>query len=604
MALNQPPPNEQRNAIIATVLIAIITLVWMWQFSPAPPEEPPTAQEEPVVDTSQAEAQEAERAAARAEEAPTAPQGLQDSLASTAEARRIVVVTDLYEAVFTTQGATLTSFRLAEYDTFDEETAVQLVDTTRQGALGLSFTTPQSRNVDSRSLAFATDFAGDTLRVTGGEEEAETASLTFEASMGSGTLQQTYTFTPGSYEIGLDVTRQNGSAFMTNAGYDVVWHGGLPFTEADPEAEATAAGAFARTGGDVVTVETTEDEPMAEQSMRGDVTWTAVKNKYFTAAVVPDDPARGAELTGERLDRDDLLWEDFSTRLQVIPQEASEHYRLYLGPMDYFELRKVGAELYDMVDYGWNFFEWMTRPLAKYIFIPLFRFLHSFVPSYGVVIILLAVIVKLAVYPLTKSSYKSMAKMRELQPRMEEIKEKHGDNPQKQQEAMLKLYKETGVNPLGGCMPMLLQYPIIIALWQFLPQSIEIRQQSFLWAHDLSVPDVILNLPFSIPLYGDYVAGFTLLMGLSMVVQMRIQSGGGAGGQQMKVLTYVFPFMIFFIFNQFAAGLSLYYLSYNVVTAIQQKYINKQIEQEGEASSNGRGSTSDARRARRKKAKT
>lgn len=163
----------------------------------------------------------------------------------------------------------------------------------------------------------------------------------------------------------------------------------------------------------------------------------------------------------------------------------------------------------------------------------------------------------------------------------------------------MKMYKETGVNPIGGCLPMLLQYPVIIALWQFLPTSIDIRQESFLWAHDLSVPDVILNLPFEIPFYGDYVAGFTLLMGLSMIVSMRLQQGGSSAGGQMKFMIYFMPLFIFVIFNQFAAGLSLYYLFYNIVTAAQQKYINDQIEKEKEAA-NGEGTKEDVRAARRR----
>jgi len=234
----------------------------------------------------------------------------------------------------------------------------------------------------------------------------------------------------------------------------------------------------------------------------------------------------------------------------------------------------------------------MTRPLAKFLFIPMLSYLGGYLP-YGIVVILMAVFVKMLVYPLTKKSYRSMAQMRELQPQMEKIKEKHGDDPQKQQEEMMNLYRETGVNPLGGCLPMILQYPIIIALYQFIPQSIQLRQQSFLWAADLSAPDKILMLPFEIPFLGDYLAGFTLLMGLSMVVTMRLQSTPGAAGGQAKLLMYGMPVFIFFIFNQFASALSLYYLFYNIVTAAQQKWINYQLEKEedvlDDAEINGKG---------------
>lgn len=249
--------------------------------------------------------------------------------------------------------------------------------------------------------------------------------------------------------------------------------------------------------------------------------------------------------------------------------------------MEFSRISAYKLDLYDMVDYGWDFFEFMTRPVAKFVFIPIFNLLDDYIPSYGVIIIILAFLIKGAVYPLTKKSYRSMAQMRELQPKLEALKEKYADNPKKQQEATMKLYRDGGVNPLGGCMPMLFQYPIIIALWQFLPQSIAIRQQGFLWAHDLSAPDVILNLPFTIPLYGNFVAGFCLLMGVSMIFQMRLQSSP-ASNAQAKMIMYLMPAMIFFIFNKWAAGLNLYYLCYNVLTAVQQKFINKSIEKEKE----------------------
>ena len=157
----------------------------------------------------------------------------------------------------------------------------------------------------------------------------------------------------------------------------------------------------------------------------------------------------------------------------------------------------------------------------------------------------------------------------------------------------MQLYRETGVNPLGGCLPMFLQYPILISLYQFIPKSIQLRQESFLWAADLSAPDKILQLPFEIPFYGDYVAGFTLLMGLAMIVTMRVQSTGGAAGGQAKIFMYAMPGVIFFIFNRFASGLSLYYLFYNIVTAAQQKWINMQLEKEKDDDGNLMNGRSD-----------
>ena len=608
-----------RNVVIATVLVAIIMFVWLWVMAPPQPVAPagdPAAQGE-LAEDSQATEQTTTGSDAFAPGFGDVPSGgglfaeeavVQDTTlvaALAGEARFITVETDLYRAVFSTKGATLTSFSLKEYKKFDQETPVQMVDTTGSGALGIAFTTPRSHLVDTRALYFDTSYEGDTLHVG-----AEPATLHFETGIQGGVLRQTYTFHPGEYEIGLRVDQENAAAFSTREGYELIWTGGIPFTENDTNEEAKAAGSYAHSGGEVESV-LLRKEDFEEQRLSGDVTWTAIKTRYFTSVMIPSSGTRGAELIGEQTGEpgSEGFRQDYAMRLLMAqPEDGPDEFRLYIGPMEFYRINDYDLGLYDMVDYGWDFFEWITRPLARLIFIPAFTFLAKFIPGYGYVIIVFAILIKLVLYPLTKTSYKSMARMRELQPKMEVIKEKYGDNPRKQQEEMMKMYKETGVNPVGGCLPMLLQYPIIIALWLFLPQSIQIRQQGFLWANDLSAPDVILNLPFTIPFYGDFVAGFTLLMGLSMIVQMRIQMTPSSN-PQMKIFTYVMPVMIFAIFNRFASGLSLYYLVYNVVTAVQQKVINRNIaaskeEEDGKPASKGRSKKQGDGRKRSRQAIT
>lgn len=562
-----------RNAVVGTILIFIILMVWMWWLTPPPPDIDPTSPDEPAIDTHGVARPQTEAQPLLQPEPEPAEELI--SAADTVDARYIVVDNELFQATFSTHGGTLRSFKLKEYQKFDQTTPVEMVDSSRTGALGLAFTTPASHVADTRNLVFETDFEADTLHVTG-----DSTRLTFTTNYGDGAIRLLYTFYPEEYEVGLQVEMDNAASFLTSDGYELTWHGGIPFTENDPEEEAQRSGSFVRSGGEVESVEL-QKTPEETRRFTGDISWVAVKNKYFASVVIPEGQTRGAELDGEVIDATGVPFEDYTARLLIAPTGDVQSFRLYIGPMEYFRLAGYRLGLYDMVDYGWNFFEWMTRPLAKYVFIPSFTFLSNFIPNYGLVIIVFAILLKLILYPLTKSSFTNMARMRELQPKMEAIKEQYGDNPQKQQEAMMKLYKETGVNPLGGCLPMLMQYPIIIALWQFLPQAIEIRQQGFLWANDLSAPDAILSLPFTIPLYGNYVGGFTLLMGLSMIIQMRIQMQPQTN-PQAKIFTYVFPVMIFAIFNRLASGLSLYYLVYNVVTAIQQKMINSRIEKDSE----------------------
>lgn len=577
-----------KNVIIATVLIALIMVVWMTMLTPDPVEVPdvtgiveePTEQIETIEPLFQIPEEIAPGQAPVFAEGDSTVMGSQEG-----EIRDIVVDSDFFTATFSTRGGTLTSMLLKKYTKFESEEAVQLVDTTKGGAIGIVFMSPSSRIYDTRSFTFKSSAPS---RLTVGDAPFE---LVFHTEVGAGAIVKRYTLTQESYEIGLSVDFESPETFLIQDRYEIVWNGGLPFTEGNHQIEIRNSGAFARSGGEVESVEL-NSKTYEERSLRGVVDWVAVKNKYFMAALLPTVEARGSELIGERFGEvdEDHVRLDFVASLQIpITDSEADHFRLYLGPMEFKKINAYGVGLYDTVDLGWDVLETLTRPLAKWIFIPTFALLSRFIPNYGLILIVFSILIKLLLYPLTKKSFRSMAKMKELQPRMEAIKEKYRDNPQKQQKATMKMYKETGVNPLGGCMPMLLQYPIIITLWMFLPQAIEIRQQGFLWATDLSAPDVILNLPFALPVYGDYVAGFTLLMGLSMIFQMKIQATPGSGAQQ-KMFMYLMPVMMLVIFNKFASGLSLYYLCYNVLTAVQQKFINHQLHKETEEAKEAKGS--------------
>jgi YidC/Oxa1 family membrane protein insertase len=614
---NQPEPEDQRNVIIATVLVAVILFGWMFWFSPqqssqqagapsdtaqttattdtaaAPADTPATAEATPDQDDpSQARAQ------ATMPEAPESDSITAAALQGTA--REIVVETDLYTAVLSSKGATLQRFTLKKFKQFNQVDPVQIVDTSAGGTLSLSFRTPSGKRVDTRSLFFNSEIEGDTIRV-----EDEPRSITFATTLGDGELRQTYTFHPDDYDLGLSIRQKNPASFITASGYELAWHGGMPYSEGGQEQELTFTGLYAWSGGEVESV-TLSDGNHGEKRLNGSIDWLAVKNKYFTAALMPDNPngVRGATLVGDKVDQasTEAAYKKLNGTLRLPRAQTTDHvdeFHLYAGPVDYYNLASYERNLYAMVDYGWDWFEWITKPLAKYLYIPMLSYLGEGMPDwmggglpYGVIVILMAVLIKTVVYPLTKSSYRSMAQMRELQPKMEEIREKYDDDQEKQQEKMMELYRETGVNPLGGCLPMFLQYPILISLYQFIPKSIQLRQKSFLWASDLSAPDKILQLPFEIPFYGDYVAGFTLLMGLAMILTMRVQSTPG-GGSQAKMLMYAMPAVIFFIFNRFASALSLYYLFYNIVTAAQQKWINMQLEKEKDEDGNLMNGQSD-----------
>ncbi|MDH7604605.1 MAG: membrane protein insertase YidC, partial [Melioribacter sp.] len=251
-----------------------------------------------------------------------------------------------------------------------------------------------------------------------------------------------------------------------------------------------------------------------------------------------------------------------------------DSFKLYLGPIDYDVLKSYGKNFEVIVDFG-SFFglKFIIRPISEYVLLPLLQFLHKFIPNYGLVIIVLSIIIKFALHPLTRQSMKSMKKMQMLQPKINEIKEKYKDDPQRIQKETMKLYSTYGINPMGGCLPMLLQMPILIALWSLFNNVIDIRQQPFvLWIDNLSAPDKIYKLPFKIPLFNiDIISGLALLLGITMFIQQK-QS---IKDPSQKALVYIMPIMFTLMFMGFPSGLNLYYFMFNLLSIVQQYYINK-----------------------------
>ncbi len=224
--------------------------------------------------------------------------------------------------------------------------------------------------------------------------------------------------------------------------------------------------------------------------------------------------------------------------------------------------------------------DFMVRPIAQYAILPFFLFLHKFISNWGIVIIIFSIVMKIVLTPFTRFQMKSMKKMGELQPKMNAIREKYKDEPQKQQQMMMKLYKEEKINPAGGCLPLLLQLPILYALFGVFSSTIELRQAYFgLWIHDLSVPDAVLQLPFKIPLFGiDYISGLAVLMGITMFIQQKMT----VKDPKQMAMVYMMPIMLTFLFTTLPAGLNLYYFMFNLLSIIEQYFVTKKGKKEGE----------------------
>ncbi len=313
------------------------------------------------------------------------------------------------------------------------------------------------------------------------------------------------------------------------------------------------------------------------QSLDSRLEWMSYVDQFFNSTLIARSGfERGGELVVQsREDEDTVHTKTMSSRLFLQVPTTSESaipLQFVFAPNHYRGLKKLDLDLEKVVPVGVSIIGWCN----KFVIIPIFNLLNRNIANYGIIILILTLIIKLAFSPLTYRSYVSMVKMRLLKPEMDAIREKHSDDQARMSQETMKLYQQSGVSPLGGCLPQLLQMPILFAMYRFFPNSIELRQESFLWAKDLSSYDSILSLPFTIPFYGDHVSLFTLLAAITSIAYARMNSQmTGAMGGQMVVMQYLFPVMMLFIFNSFSSALTYYYMLTNVITFVQQWVIQR-----------------------------
>lgn len=312
--------------------------------------------------------------------------------------------------------------------------------------------------------------------------------------------------------------------------------------------------------------------------------WVAFKQQFFSSIIVAKDNFNNASLSYNTFEPSNSNIKDFNAVLSLPYNSTTNNYnfQFYFGPNKFSTLNSYGEEygFQEIVPLGWWIIGWVNR----WIVIPTFDFLSNYITSFGIVILLLTLLIKLLIFPLTYKSYLSTAKMRLLAPEIKKINEKYPNkvDAMKKQQAVMGLYKSAGVSPMGGCLPMLIQFPFLIAMFKFFPSSIELRGQSFLWASDLSSYDSILNLPFDIPFYGDHVSLFTLLMAVSLYVSSKLNYSQQSAMQTQAMpgmkfmMLYMMPVMLLLWFNNYASGLSYYYLLSNIIT-IGQTYIFRSV---------------------------
>ncbi|MFM2132806.1 MAG: hypothetical protein RL156_87 [Bacteroidota bacterium] len=548
-----------RQSIIGFVLIAIIITVWMVYNSshtvPVPPAPAAARQTAPDAAT-----------------APPSTASLQSSAPAVASApeKLVKVETDKYTAWISSKGMTIARFELKGFQSHSN-TPVQLI---KQGehALGLTFTGNQGKPVDTRKLdATFIDLPYEPIVLTG------TAAKTLRSRMDIGngaSIERTLTFTGNVYHIdaGFTLTNMDNAMPSTQRWFDISWERGLQYQEGNSVEESNGAIAYASMNGSLEELDAPKYNEPVSSHQSGKVDFIGTKTKYFSAALL--NPNSNGEdtyyLDGVRYGApDNGVVEEYSFSLRVPYRGGvqSSQYRLYLGPLDYDIVKEYGMA--STVNFGWK---WLVRPIGEFFMLPVFTTIYKFLPNFGVAIIVFSLLMKLLLYPLSMGQIQSAQKMKVLQPEVEKLRKKFADDPTGMQQAQMKLFGEYGINPMGGCLPLLLQMPILYALYSVLTSNIHMRHAMFVqgWIPDLSVPDHILTLPFSV-LGVHALSGMALIMGITMFIQQRMT----VTDPSQQAMVYMMPVMMTMMFSNLPSGLNLYYLTFNFLGIAQQVYMTK-----------------------------
>jgi YidC/Oxa1 family membrane protein insertase len=500
--------------------------------------------------------------------------------AATGNDEFVTIENNLIKLKISSKGGRPYSVELKKYKTFDGKPLILFNgDST---IFGLDFFA-QNRNISTNDLYFKSLTQKKDIVIQEGDNPYQ---LTMRLQAGTNRyIDYNYTVKPDSYMVDFNMNFVGMNEIIaSNVNYlDLKWLIYLPQQEKGRKNESNYSAIYYKYFQDEVdNFSARSNKDVMEKNIPTGLKWVAFKDQFFSSVLIADNSFSNASIKQEALPETSKYLNIYTAELGVPYRSAprdSVNMSFYFGPNKYTILKKHGMELQELVSLG----SWIIKWINRYVIIFLFNFLNNYIANYGIIILLLTVIIKLVLFPLTYKSYLSMAKMRVLKPQIDEINERiPKDKSMERQQATMALYKKVGVNPMGGCLPTLLQMPILLAMFRFFPSSIELRQQSFLWANDLSTYDSILQLPFTIPFYGDHVSLFTILMTVSTILSMKINNQAQTSSSMpgMKQMMYIMPVMFMFILNNFSAGLTYYYFLANMITFGQNAVIKYYVDDE------------------------
>ncbi len=557
-----------RNQFIGIILISILLLVYVAYF--APESTAPVAPGE-VENTQQLPNQNTDITTSSISENSVMDDSFRQalagqkygalSLAMDGSARDITLENEDIIVVINSKGGEIKDVLLKKYLTYDKAPLHLINKQNNDFALSLPL---KAGLLDIRELYFDIERQSNV--------EGDTTRLILTANAGSGKfIRQTYTLAPTGYVVNYNIQLQGMQSELAGENLAIIWKHDMQRVEEDLAQSRQRSGITYFTA-DQSFEELAPTNDVEEIKETQDILWAGNKYRFFTAAIISDKGFKNGLIRASAESENEEVIKSGEFQLDLpISTLQDQNLAFYFGPNSYKVMKQVTEGFEENVYLGYVFVSWVN----KWIVINIFYFLEQYISNYGIIIIILVLLIKMALLPLSYKSYISMAKMKVLKPELDELKEKVGGDASKMQTEQMQLYRKVGVNPLSGCIPVVLQMPILFALFFFFPNSIELRQESFLWAHDLSTYDVFFRLPFTIPFYGSHVSAFTLLMTASTILYTWSNNQVSSVTGPMKSLGYAMPVVFMVVLNSFPAGLSFYYFVSNIVTFGQQAVIRR-----------------------------
>ncbi len=485
--------------------------------------------------------------------------------------KEVVLENEVIKVTLTSRGARVKAVVLKNYQDHQKQ-PITLLDA-QSSVMGFQFST-HGTQINTNALFFETTAQDQRVAETG------LATATFTLPIGPGQyIRQVFALSGKGYTLTHEWEMVGLGALLGKEPIQFVWHDLIKRVEQDVQAcrnKTTVNYYLADNKFDHLQE---SSEKKQEKLLQSPIQWVGIKQRFFTAGIIAQKAFAGGYIATTPTPQSMVTVKEAEVCLTIPDTNASQdkkgQFTFYFGPNDYQQLNQVTKGFSKNISLGWPAVRWINQLLI----IPVFAFLEQYISNYGIIIILLVILIKCLLLPLSYKSYIAMAKMRVLKPALDALKAKHGEDMQKIQMEQMSFYREMGINPLSGCIPVLLQMPILLAMFNFFPNAIALRQQAFLWASDLSTYDAIIHLPFSIPAYGNHVSLFTLLMTASTILYTWSNDQLAPTQGPMKAMTYMMPITFMFILNSFPAGLSFYYFVSNLVTFGQQSLIKRFVDE-------------------------